>query len=92
MRKQFNLGDLMEDGKVPSYAWPGGYPLFYFAKDCGVLCPDCVNGNLELVKDPDDPQWYVVGADVNWEDTSMYCDNCNKTIESAYGEDAEVTQ
>lgn len=25
----------------PSYAWPGGYPLFYTSQDGGCLCPKC---------------------------------------------------
>lgn len=29
-----------ENGKLPAYAWPGGYPIFYIASDNGVLCPE----------------------------------------------------
>jgi len=69
------------------YAWPGGYSLFYFTKDGGVLCPKCVNKNLELLSDEDDPQWYVIGCEMNEENDDMYCENCGEQIESAYGED-----
>jgi len=68
-------------------AWPGCYPLYYLTKDCGVLCPDCVNNNNELVTDPDDPQWYIVAFDINYENTSLHCENCGNRIESAYGDD-----
>lgn len=76
-----------EKGEYDYYAFPGGYPLFYITKDCGALCPKCANENKELTEDEDDPQWFIIGIDVNWEDTTLYCDNCNKIIESAYGED-----
>jgi len=72
--------------KVDICTWPGGYPLFYLTKDCDALCPDCVNKNIDLVSDPDDPQWYVVGYDVNYENEELVCDNCNSKIPSAYGE------
>jgi len=82
-----NVNDIrLENGTYPTYAWPGGYPLFYITKDGGVLCPKCVNENLELVEG-DDPQWRIVAYDINYEDTELYCDNCNEKIESAYGDD-----
>lgn len=33
----------MENGQYQSYAWPGGYPLYYLDGCNNVLCPDCVN-------------------------------------------------
>ena len=69
----------------------GGYPLFYVTKDCGVLCPKCANKNLKLTLG-DDPQWRIVDCDINYEDTSLYCDNCNELVESAYGEDEDDDQ
>jgi hypothetical protein len=30
-----------EAGKLITYAWPGGYPVFYVTADAGILCPDC---------------------------------------------------
>ena len=71
------------------YAWAGGYPMFYVTKDAGAVCPKCVNESLELLSDEFDPQWYVVGWDINYEDDCLYCDHCGKKIESAYGEDEE---
>jgi hypothetical protein len=77
---------------LDTYAWPGGYPMFYVTKDNGVLCPKCANDNSALcLATPDsedfDPQWALVDFGVNWEDTDLYCDHCNKRIESAYAED-----
>ena len=77
-----------DDGRLTAYAWPGGYPVFYITKDGGALCPDCAReAEAEgLTSDPDDAQWCIVAGDVNWEDDALYCDHCNKIIESAYGE------
>ena len=66
-----------------SYAWPGGYPLFYATEDCGTLCPTCANENLMRTIDPDDDQFYIVDADVNWESV-LGCDHCGRLIDSAY--------
>lgn len=76
-----------ENGNLDSYAWPGGYPLYYLTEDCGVLCPTCANGAESKKADESDAQWFVVGADVNWEDPAILCDNCNQRIESAYAEE-----
>lgn len=79
------------DNQLPAYAWPGGYPLFYVTNDSGVLCQDCANMALKegLINDEYDPQWYIISYDINYEDTSLYCDHCSKTIESAYGDDED---
>lgn len=83
----FKLEDYkLESGKLQSYAFPGGYPLYYLCKDSGVICPSCVNSNLDLIVDKDDAQWYIVAADVNYEDTDLTCDHCHKPIEAAYTE------
>jgi len=70
-----------DDGRLPKYAWPGGYPLAYLSRRGNVLCPDCANESLE---DEDDPP---VDGGANWEDPSLYCDDCSQRIESAYAED-----
>jgi len=72
-----------ENGKLPAYAWPGGYQLIYLTKDGSTVCPECAN------KEADDSQ-AVIGVDVYWEGPAVCCDDCGREIESAYGEvDAE---
>lgn len=68
----------VNDGQLPAYAWPGGYPMYYVDLDCSVLCPACANGD-------DAPP--IISYDVNWEDGEMYCDDCGERIPSAYAED-----
>ena len=64
-----------ELGNFIDYAWPGGYPVFYLTRD-SVLCPTCAN------ETPED----VISGDANWEDSSLYCDECSQRIESAYAD------
>lgn len=75
---------MMENGQVQSYAFPGGYPMYYVCRDNGILCPDCVNKEIELVKAATDPQWEVIAAEINYEDEFLQCDHCYRLIESAY--------
>ncbi len=81
-----------DNGSLPAYVWPGGYPIFYLCADSGILCPTCANKESAVAEAdshadyPDYDQWRIVDADVNWEDSSLYCDNCSERIESAYAE------
>ena len=77
---------------LDSRSWPGGYPLFYLTSDCGVLCPECVNEEIERIdheiRNPDrHDQFRIVAVDANWEYPHLYCDHCSKRIGSAYAED-----
>ena len=74
------LPDRDSNGKLPAYAWPGGYPVVYYAKDMGVLCPKCANGR------DNDEQLKPVACDVHYEGRPEICEHCNAEIESAYGD------
>jgi hypothetical protein len=79
------LKDALVNGQLPAYAWPGGYPLYYLAKDNGVLCPKCAN---EFTEGRDnDEQLEPVSYGINWEDSQLFCEHCNTRIESAYAEE-----
>jgi len=68
----------------------GGYPTVLIMRDSGCLCAVCVTENkaliLESMADGYDRQWMPYALEVNYEDPSLYCDNCNANIEPAYGE------
>jgi len=74
----------------PAFAWPGGHQMFYITWDNGVLCPPCVNKNKDLCEQEsgtiENNQWAIKHAEINYEDHSLMCDNCNELIPAAYGE------
>lgn len=67
------------DGRLPAFAWPGGYPIFYLDKQENILCPECASREVED----------VVDSDVNWEDDNLTCDDCGRPIDCAYPPDPE---
>jgi hypothetical protein len=77
-----------EEGKLISYAWPGGYPVFYLDNECNCLCPNCANEQEDENSEPDAiVVWTIEACDINYEDPNLYCDHCNQRIESAYAEE-----
>lgn len=74
------------------YAWPGGYPIFIVCGDGGCLCPDCAKDEYRQIAHDTvkgwKTSWDVIGAEINWEDTSLYCEHCGNLIESAYVEES----
>ncbi len=72
------------NGKLPAFAWPGGYPLMYLDRENSTLCADCATKSLD---DADEvPQFKPVAYDVYYEGPTIQCDQCNADIESAYGD------
>ena len=84
------ISDFRAAVRTGSYAWPGGYPLFFLCDDGGTLCPACVKTErrnfLESIAHKQRDGWRVVGIDINWEDPALSCDHCNARIKSAYAE------
>ena len=79
-----NLAEIRDSkGNLPVYAWPGGYPIVYMAKDNGILCPKCAN---EYTPGRDNPeQLEPVAYFVYYEGPTEQCEHCNASIDSAYG-------
>jgi len=77
-------------GQLLAYAWPGGYPVLYLAADGGVLCPECANSKDCREAEEGDTQWRIISGDIHWEGPPAICDNCNKAIESAYGDPSDA--
>ncbi len=83
-----NLDEIRDSrGKLPAYAWPGGYPMYYLTNDNDVLCPKCAN-DYTPERDNED-QLKPVAYDVNYEDPQLFCEHCTARIESAYAEDEQ---
>ena len=82
-----------KDGKLESYAWPGGYPILYFDSDGEVLCPSCAN-RIEANNSIEDafcglrPVEYFI----HYEGPPEICAECNNLTESAYGEVEEESK
>ena len=82
-----------EDGALPAYAWPGGYPVLYLTSDGETFCADCANGKngsmCRTVDGPDDMPgdgWRVDAWFVHYEGPPAFCCHCNAEIPSAYGD------
>ncbi len=78
-----------QDGKLPKYAWPGGYAVAYVADDGEYLCADCANtdGHVGGLADGfrlegyETSDWHDVGEG-DWT-----CAHCSKVIDPAVKED-----
>ena len=80
-------GETDEIGRkaLPKYAWPGGYPVFYITSSMDIACDKHAT---ETVYGEGFDGEKIVDADVNWEDTGLYCEfGESHRIASAYGED-----
>jgi hypothetical protein len=73
------------------YAWPGGYPYYFVTSDGAALSWLSVQNNrraiLEAIANKLRDGWRVIGMDINWEDSALYCDDTGERIGSAYAED-----
>lgn len=69
------------DGTLPAYAWPGGYQIIYLTRDGEVVCPECANREVDQAQE-------VIAGDIFYEGPPEFCADCNREIESAYGDPA----
>lgn len=70
------------DGTLPAFTWPGFYPLIYLdSSDC-VYCADCATINASDIESG----WRITRYAAYYEGQTLQCEQCNKDIESAYGE------
>lgn len=74
-----------------AHAWPGGYPLYLLMEDGECMHFHCARQNareiIAAIRASWRNGWRCVACDVNYEDSDMYCCQCDERIESAYGED-----
>ena len=75
------------------YAWPGGYPKILIMADGEAMCAECARKNYRLIslatRGHYHDSWAAAGVDIYWEGEPLQCSNwgdCEKVIESAYGE------
>ena len=81
--------------QLESFAWPGGYLIIYYAQDTAVICSECANGGNDAeFQNPecqDDAQWTLADCDIYYEGPPLYCEHCNRQLESAYDDPEETT-
>jgi hypothetical protein len=80
-------GEVDDKGRkaLPKFAWPGGYPVFYVTSTFEIVCDKHAT---ETIYGEGYDGESIVDADVNWEDSNLYCDSGpSHRIESAYAED-----
>jgi len=82
-----------ELGYLPSYAFPGGYPLAWYTGENATLCGDCATEEIkDYYKHGAEPGyvWYdgelAEDASVLEEGAPVYCDSCNGVIFEGYEE------
>lgn len=92
MAREYTISDFRRDIRAP-YAWPGGYPRYFFTSDGAALsfqaARDSRRAILESIRDRAADGWRVIGCAINWEDSALRCDHTGRAIESAYGESIE---
>lgn len=83
------ISDFRRAMRYGPYAWPGGYPLYFVTSDGAALSFAAARAErraiLQAIASNDTRSgWRVIGADVNWEDSTLICDHTGDRIESAY--------
>lgn len=85
-----SISDFRKAVRHGPYAWPGGYPCYFITSDGAALSFEAAKQErrniLHAIGHKQNDGWRVVGMDVNWEDSYLYCDHTGKRIESAYAD------
>lgn len=68
---------MMEKKKLATYSEMGGYEINYILDGHRLICGDCANAL-------DEEEKLNVEQFILWEGDDMYCDICNKEIETIY--------
>ena len=82
-----NWRDVFRALRSGKYAWPGGYPTFFWGVDGSTYSFDAVRADpARFARDTRDggPD-ALEGFDVNWE-SEMFCDDTGRQIEAAYAD------
>jgi hypothetical protein len=84
-----NIQELKDnhDGKLPAFAWPGGYPIIYIDSHSSTLCASCAQKSFDNPEET--PAFKPCAYDIYYEGPIIQCDGCNTDIESAYGDPEE---
>lgn len=85
-----SVADMKATLRAGQFAWPGGYQMYFICSDGAALCFDCARKEsrniFEAIANKDGSGWRVVATDINYEDSELTCEHCNKSIPAAYGD------
>ena len=81
---------LREDngGKLPLFAWPGGYPIIYWFEQDRWTFPLCGECAEEQLAGDDGGKLADIETGDHYED-DMPCENCGRQLAAYYEEDQE---
>lgn len=99
MKKQLGLSPALTALKWfrrNPYAWPGGYQIIGLMQDSEPICYACLVKNYELIFKSTlyngvNPysSWDFEAYFAHWEGLPLVCCNCNKELQSEYGDSNE---
>lgn len=80
-----NYGDLkpLNRQHLPFLSEWGGYTMTYLTEQGNELCAECATRSLYLLDEESDP---VIAYGTYDEGPVIRCDDCNREIESSYGD------
>ncbi len=92
-----NVADLKATLRAGEFAWPGGYQMFFVNRRGEALSFEGVRAHLaEVIEDMQSHAGAgltgvgsIVACEINYEDTSLYCELTGKDIPAAYEPDEE---
>lgn len=69
----------LQEGRLESYSWPGGYDIAYYVQDGFLFCGECAQRIVhdEGFDTADKPRW-AEGTDM-WEEPQT-CDHCGRLV------------
>lgn len=81
----YPAADKPKEIELPPFAWPGGYTIVYDTNQGSTLCAECAT---KAILDPDETDRPTEYSTYD-EGPTIFCDGCNKELESSYGDPDE---
>ena len=85
----------LKDAIRNPWCFPGGYEKAIYLADGERICRDCAKENFREIAEETyhpnsgDPGWGFLGVDVHWEGEPETCCQCDKELESEYGDPSD---
>ncbi len=90
MAEKYTVRNFLDQLRSGPYTSAGSYPIFFYCADGEVLSFKAAKENVwtiaRAIRDGYEKQWIVIGGEINYENTNLYCAHTSERIESAYCE------